>query len=219
MVFSRSLSGPSAHLIFFTGGKVRGPLAVVVFALAFAGAAARGQSVAEQTPQKGGSEIQVWTGAGHSAFNGAGATAVWNAGLRYGWILTNARGPGVLRGRFEYAVDAVPLNLIFQPKGVVYGMGLNPLGLKWNFDSSGRVAPYFDFGGGLLFTSSDVPLGVSRVNFTSGPGIGANVGHGKAHWSVEVRWLHISDAGLTADNPGINVIQVRAGIGWFHHKE
>ena len=194
-------------------------MAVVVFALALAGAAARGQSAAEQGPKKGGNEIQVWTGAGHSAFNGAGATAVWNAGLRYGWILTNARGPGVLRGRFEYAVDAIPLYLIFQPQGVAYGVGLNPFALKWNFDTSGRVAPYFDFDGGLLFTSSRVPAGVSRINFTSGSAIGANVGHGKAHWSLEVRWLHISNAGLADGNPGLNIIQVRAGLGWFHRKE
>ncbi len=219
VLFSSPRLGHLLHQMCFTGGRVRRPVAVVVFALALAGAAARGQSVAEPTPQKGGSEIQVWTGAGHSALNGVGATGVWNAGLRYGWILTNARGPGFLRGRFEYAVDAVPMYLIFQPQGVAYGVGLNPFALKWNFDTSGRVAPYFDFGGGILFTSSRVPAGVSRINFASGTAIGANVGHGKVHWSLEVRWLHISDAGLTDGNPGINVIQVRAGLGWFHRKE
>lgn len=193
---------------------------VIVFALALAGATtARGQSTAEQWPQKGGSELQVWTGGGHSALNGIGNTSAWNAGLRYGWILTNARGPGFLRGRFEYAVDAVPVYLIFQPRGVTYGVGLNPLALKWNFDTSRRVAPYFDFGGGVLFTSGDVPAGISRINFASGPALGVNIGHGKAHWSLEARWMHISDAGLTNENPGINILQVRAGLGWFHHKE
>lgn len=194
----------------------------MVFALAVAlawAAPARGQSTAEQWPEKGGTEFQVWTGAGHSALNGVGNTGVWNAGLRYGWILTNARGPGFLRGRFEYAVDAVPMYVFFQPRGIVYGAGLNPFALKWNFDTSGRVAPYFDFGGGVVFTTSDVPAGVSSINFASGAGFGLNIGHGKAHWSMEVRWLHVSDAGLTDHNPGINVFQVRAGLGWFHHKE
>jgi hypothetical protein len=194
----------------------------VVFAISvvLAGAAAAGgQSAAEQGPHKGGSEVQIWTGAGHSAFNGTSNTGLWNIGLRYGVILTNAHGPGFLRGRFEYAADAVPVYVIFQPRGAVYGVGLNPLGLKWNFDTSRRMAPYFDLDGGLLFTSSEVPRGVSNINFASGPALGVNVGHGRAHWSVELRWLHISDGGLTADNPGINVIQVRAGIGWFHRKE
>lgn len=193
---------------------------MVALALVLAGAtAARAQSAADQGPQKGGTEVQVWTGVGHSASGGASSTSVWNAGLRYGFILTNVHGPGFLRGRFEYAVDAVPMYLIFQPSGTVYGVGVNPFALKWLFDTSSRVAPYFDLGGGVLFTSSKVPAGVSRVNFASGPAVGVNVGHGKAHWSVEVRLLHISDAGLTNDNPGINVIQVRAGLGWFHPKE
>jgi hypothetical protein len=231
----------------FTGGIVR-RVGVVVFVLALAGTAAAwgqssvgqsaaqtagpsagqsggqsaGQSAGQDTdpgPQKGSEEIQVWTAVGHSAINGVGHTAVWNIGLRYGVILTDAHGPGFLRGRLEYAVDAVPVSVIFQPAGAVYGAGVNPFAFKWLFDRRGRVAPYFDFGGGVLFTSRDVPAGVSNINFASGPGMGANVGHGKAHWSLEMRWLHISNAGLTADNPGINIIQARVGLGWFHHKE
>jgi len=194
-------------------------VAVVVFVLALAGAsAARGQSAAQPGP-KDGTEIQVWSGAGHSAINGTDHTGVWNVGLRYGVILTDAHGPGLLRGRLEYAVDAVPMYLIFQPRGAVYGAGVNPFAFKWLFDRRGRVAPYFEFNGGVLFTTKDVPSGISNINFGSGTAIGVNVGHGKAHWSLEVRWLHISDAGLTADNPGINTIQLRAGLGWFHHKE
>jgi hypothetical protein len=218
-----SRSGHFLHQIAFTGGKVKRP-AVLVFLLSFGVAtAALGQSNSGQGPAegpaKGGEELQVWTSAGHSAINGTDHTGVWNAGLRYGMILTEPHGPRFLRGRLEYAVDAVPMYLIFQPSGVVYGAGVNPFAFKWLLDRRGRVAPYFEFGGGLLLTSRDVPPGVSNINFTSGSAIGANIGHGKTHWSVEVRWLHISDAGLTDDNPGINVIQVRAGIGWFHHKE
>jgi hypothetical protein len=194
---------------------------LIVFLLTLAAVpGARGQSSPNTEPQKGGEELQVWTSAGHSAINGTDHTGVWNTGLRYGMILTDPHGPRFLRGRLEYAVDAVPMYLIFQPSGVVYGVGINPFAFKWLLDRPGRrVAPYFDFGGGVLFSSRDVPPGVSNINFASGSAIGANIGHGKVHWSVEVRWLHISDAGLTDDNPGINVIQVRAGIGWFHHKE
>jgi hypothetical protein len=179
----------------------------------------RAQSSAQQEPQQDSTELQVWSGAGHSIVGGIGRTVVWNGGLRYGWVLTDALGPSFLRGRFEYAIDAVPLYLIFQPRGLVYGAGVNPFALKWLFDTRGRVMPYFDLGGGVLFTSNNVPANISRINFASGGGVGVNVGHGKAHWSLEVRWLHISDAGLTAENPGINSIQLRAGLGWFHHKE
>jgi hypothetical protein len=196
---------------------VRSRIGVIAFVLLLAGAtAARAQSAASEEPETGGTEVQVWTGLGHSASGGASSTTVWNAGLRYGFILTDLHGPGPLRGRFEYAVDAVPMYVIFQPKGAVYGVGLNPFALKWLFKTRGRVSPYFDLGGGVLLTSSQVPAGVSRVNFASGPAVGVNVGRGKAHWSIEVRLLHISDAGLTNDNPGINTIQVRTGLGWFH---
>jgi hypothetical protein len=191
----------------------------VLCAMCACAAALRAQSVAQQEPQQDSTELQVWSGAGHSVNGGADRTVAWNAGVRYGLVLTNAYGPSFLRGRFEYAIDAVPFYVIFQPHSVAYGAGFNPFALKWLFDTRGRVMPYFDLGGGVLFTSRQVPDGISNINFASGAGVGVNVGRGKTHWSLEVRWLHISDAGLTTENPGINTIQLRAGLGWFRHKE
>src|SRR5437660_740908 len=63
---------------------------------------------AEARPEDGGREIQLWTGGGHSVAGGTGKTSVWNLGLRYGWILTRPHGPGLLKGRFEYAGVGVP---------------------------------------------------------------------------------------------------------------
>jgi hypothetical protein len=37
----------------------------------------------------------------------------------------------------------------------------------------------------------------------------------KFNWSVEVRYLHISNAGLAVPNPGLNTVEVRLGIGKF----
>ena len=193
--------------------------AAVLCAICACAASLRAQSSLPQEPQQDSTELQVWSGAGHSVNGGTDGTVVWNAGVRYGWVLTKPHGPGILRGRFEYAIDAVPLNLIFQPHSVAYGAGFNPFALKWLFDTRGHVTPYFDLGGGVLFTSRQVPDGISNLNFASGAGIGVNVGRGKRHWSLELRWLHISDAGLTDENPGINTIQLRAGLGWFRHKE
>ena len=59
-------------------------------------------------------------------------------GLRYGWILTRPHGPGFLKGRFEYALDAVPAFLVFQPANTAFGVGFNPLNLKWNFATRGQ---------------------------------------------------------------------------------
>jgi hypothetical protein len=37
--------------------------------------------------------------------------------------------------------------------------------------------------------------------------------------SAEVRYMHISNAGLSALNPGINTIQFRLGFGCFSQKQ
>lgn len=169
---------------------------------------------AQEGPEKGGTEVQLWISGGHSVPGGRGDTGIWNAGLRYGWILTDAHLPGFLKGRFEYAVDAVPAYLIFQPSGTAYGVGLNPLNLKWNFVSHRKVSPYLELSGGTLFTTSKVPAGTSAVNFTSGAALGAHF-LGERVWALEARYLHISSAGLGDLNPGINLFEIRLGIGKF----
>ena len=170
---------------------------------------------AQEGPEKGATEVQLWTSAGHSVPGGRGNTGIWNAGLRYGWVLTGSHLPGFLKGRFEYAVDAVPAYLIFQPSGTVYGVGLNPLNLKWNFLSHGNLSPYLELSGGTLFTTSKVPPGTSAVNFTSGAALGTHF-LGRNAWAIEARYLHISNAGLGDLNPGINLFEIRLGVGKFH---
>ena len=175
-------------------------------------------AVAQDRPEEGGHELQVWTGGGRSVPGGTKDTGVWNVGVRYGWILTVPHGPGFLKGRFEYAVYAVPAFVVFQPSGTVYGAGVNPLGLKWIFATRSDVQPYLELNGGTLFTSHDVPAGTSAVNFTSSAALGVHFLHEHA-WTLEVRYMHISNAGLTKPNPGINTVQVRLGFGKFFGKK
>jgi len=170
---------------------------------------------AQARPEDGGRELQLWTGGGPSVPGGISNTGVWNVGLRYGWILTRPHGPGFLKGRFEYAVDAVPVFVVFQRYDTAYGAGVNPLGLKWDFASRGRVEPYLELNGGTLFTNHDVPAGTSAVNFTSAAAFGVHLLGNKYSWTLEARYMHISNAGLAAPNPGINTVQVRLGIGKF----
>lgn len=188
-----------------------GKLLVTVFLLTFPCITA----CAQQGPQQGANEVQVWTSGGHSVSGGRGNTGIWNAGLRYGWVLTDAHLPGFLKGRFEYAVDAVPAYLIFQPTGTAYGVGLNPLNLKWNFVARGRLSPYLELSGGTLFTTAKVPAKTASVNFTSGAALGTHILGPRYAWAIEARYLHISNAGLGDLNPGINTFEVRLGIGRF----
>ncbi len=171
-------------------------------------------------PEDGGHEIEVWTGGGHSVSGGTAKTAVFNVGLRYGWILCRPYGPGFLKGRFEYAVDIVPVFMVFQPANTAYGAGFNPLNLKWNFATRGQVVPYFELSGGPLFSNHEVPRGTSSVNFTPSASLGAHFLRERYNWSLELRYLHISNAGLSKPNPGINTVQLRLGIGkFFSHSD
>lgn len=166
-------------------------------------------------PEQGGSEIQLWTAGGHSVAGGRDDTGIWDAGLRYGWVISTLHGPGFLRGQFEYAIDAVPLYLIFQPRNTAYGIGVNPLNLKWDFERRGPIVPYTELSGGLLFTTHNVPPGTSSINFTPAAALGVHLLGERLAWTLEARYFHISDAGLSRLNPGVNTFEVHIGVGRF----
>ena len=170
---------------------------------------------AQARPEEDGHELSLWTGGGPSVANRFNDDGVWNVNLRYGWILTRPHGPGVLSGRFEYALDATPLYLVFQHPTTVYGGGFTPVVLKWNFATRGRLMPFADVNAGLLFTTSEVPAHTSTVNFTPGASAGIHILGEKNNISFSVRYGHISNAGLSRYNPGINTVQFTVGIGRF----
>jgi hypothetical protein len=175
------------------------------------------RAFAQDGPRADGNEIQFWTAGGHGTNGVTQHTGVWTAGFRYGWVITDPIGPKFMRGRFEYAVDAVPVFVIFQKTNTAYGVAVNPFALIWNFDTHGRFVPYVDLDGGVLFTNTQVPAGTSRINFTPSGGLGVHYLAKKLTWTADVRLVHISNAGLTAINPGINTVQLRVGVGWFTH--
>ena len=171
--------------------------------------------LAQTGPEKGGREVEIWTGGGHSVSGGRGDTSAFNVGLRYGWIITGPHLPSFLRGRFEYAVDAVPVFFVFQPANTAYGAGFDPITLKWNFERRRRLSPYIELCGGTLFTNHDVPTGTNTVNFTDQAAFGVHILGARHNVSLELRYMHISNAGLATPNPGVNTVQVRLGIGKF----
>ncbi len=174
---------------------------------------------AQAGPVERGHELQVWTGGGRGINGSQSGDGVWHVGLRYGLILTAPHGPGFLRGRLEYAVDAVPIFLVVQKTNTAYGVGVNPFAFKWALDTHTSVVPYFEIGGGTLFTNTKVPEGASRINFTTGGALGLHFLRSRHNISAEVRYMHISNAGLSALNPGINTIQFRLGFGLFSQKQ
>ena len=190
-------------------------LTVLVFAAFLYAPALRAQA----GPVEGGHELQVWTGGGHGINGSQSGDGLWNVGFRYGLILTAPHGPGFLRGRLEYAVDAIPIFLVVQKTNTAYGAGINPFAFKWALDTRKSVVPYLEIGGGTLFTNTKVPEGTSRINFTTSGALGLHLLRSKHNISAEVRYMHISNAGLATPNPGINTIQFRLGFGLFSQKE
>ena len=183
-------------------------------------AAAQTKSASQDLPaaslRQGTWDIGVWTGGGTGLTGSTSNIRFWNAGMRFGRILTREHGSGWLRGNLELAGDAIPAYVVFQNK-TVYGAGFNPALLKWNFTSGRKIAPFVEAGAGLLFTSSDVPLGTTTVNFTPQVGLGMHIfTREKRAVTLTARYVHISNAGLSTPNPGINTIQFTLGYHWFH---
>ena len=170
---------------------------------------------AQAGPEGASSEWQVWTSGGHALNGSTSDTGVWNLGLRYGLILTSPHGPGFMRGQLEYAFDVVPVWVITQKTNTAYGGSVDPFAFKWILSSPKKVKPYFLIEGGTLFSNTKVPEGTSQINFTTAAGFGAHILGEKHNFAVEVRFQHISNAGISNSNPGINTIQVRLGFGAF----
>ena len=143
---------------------------------------------------------------------------VWTAGFRYGWVITEPHGPGFLRGRFEYAVDAVPVFVVFQPTNTAYGAAVNPVraDLGFRYARPRRAVPRSRRRGSFYQHASSARE-LPGINFTTAGAVGVHFLAGKVNWTADVRFMHISNAGLQTLNPGINTVQLRLGLGWFTH--
>jgi hypothetical protein len=141
------------------------------------------------------------------------------AGVRVGRVMTGELGAGWARGTFEVDSEIMPLEYVLWSGGKnVYGFGVNPLVMKWNFTLGKKVIPYFLTQGGMLWTADNVPPGnTSKINFTSGAGVGLNY-FVKPRRSVnlDLRATHLSNASLGAHNPGVNAsLQLSIGYNWW----
>ena len=176
-------------------------------------------AVAQDLPStsltKGTWQFGVWGGGG-TAFRGSTSdTRMSNFGFRIGRVLTGEHGSGWNRGNLELAADIIPVFMVFQSQSV-YGGGVTTPIFRWNFTHGRKVSPYFEVGGGLLVSSTEVPPGTSSINFTPQGGFGFNIfTRQRRSVSFDARYMHISSAGLGDPNPGIDSVQFRVGFNWF----
>lgn len=166
--------------------------------------------------QKGAWDFGVWAGGG----TGLGDRTDWqfvNTGVRVGKVLTGEKGSGWARGHLEWAADIIPVYYVRQPIKNTIGGGFTPIILKWDFTAGKKVVPFLEAGAGVLFTTFEVPPGTSNVNFTPQAGFGVQIfTRPKSAIMLEARYEHISNAGQTSPNPGVNAsLQFRLGYIWF----
>jgi len=138
-------------------------------------------------------------------------------GSRFGYVLTEEHGKGILRGTFELGFDVIPLDE-YWINGGQYAGGVDPIMWKWNFTSGCKIAPYFAVVGGALFSNHNLPPGdTSQINFTSGPEIGTQIfrKNSRNSWDLMLKAYHLSNASIGNHNPGLNAnIQVMVGYSW-----
>jgi lipid A 3-O-deacylase len=189
--------------------------AVALFFLALASAA---QGLPSDSLTRGTWEFAPLVGGG-SGLGKSSNTQFFYAGGRAGWVLTGEHLPGLLRGNFEWAADALPVYLFFTPaNGTIYGASFKPVIWQWNFTSGKKIAPYIAAAGGIVFTTKDVPPGdTSPVNFTPQFVMGTRIFTQPRHaFFVEGSIAHLSSASLGSHNPGYNIsLLFTVGYSWF----
>lgn len=169
----------------------------------------------------GSKEYELFAQGGHSVSGGTADTSVFSAGGRFGYGLFSLGGhsdyKNVLRGTVEYTVEGIPIYVVAQPGTNAFGASFTPFNLKYNFTAAETFTPFLELGGGVLFTNNNVPAGTNTVNFTPQAGFGVHMpmSNGQSHVTLELKYIHISNAGLASPNPGVNTIQFKVGIGKF----
>lgn len=182
--------------------------------------------------QKGRNEFGVWGAISFDSTTLIGTTTgarFGNVGLRYGRVLAASK-----TFAFEWTIDAVPLAILSNDRFTlvpigsggfavqktrksVYGAGLSPIGLKFNFRRQHRVQPFASSTGGFLFFREDVPVsGAKRFNFTFDFGGGIQIiNSSRRAFTIGYKYQHISNGGRSLINPGVDVQLVYAGFSIF----
>lgn len=178
------------------------------------------ESTASEVPpghlQKGDQEWGLLAGVGiaHDIGGGIADREFLTLGGRIGRILTNQKGPGFLKGNAVFAVEILPVFLMFQEQ-TTYGASFTLL-LHHYMAPNSKVKPFLSLGAGALFSTDPIPPEAARVNFTLQAGIGIMwFPKTRLAYFLEYRIHHISNAELNEVNPGINSSYIQFGVSIF----
>lgn len=94
-------------------------------------------------------------------------------------------------------------------------IGLTPH-LRYNFATGTRWIPYVDVGMGIAFTEIRAPDLGSSFQFNEQAAVGVNYFFtNDVAVNFEIHFLHISSAGLSKPNQGVNTLGPCIGVNWF----
>ena len=137
---------------------------------------------------------------------------------RLGVMLNDVRGSGWLRGNYEFLLEGF-VGTIYQGPG--NGLGGATLQLRYNFvQPDTRWVPYFQIGAGGVYSDmyKDRARSVvgSAVNFNLQGAVGVR-NLLKEQWAVSLEGgcRHISNAGLSNRNAGLNSLGAQIGLSYF----
>jgi lipid A 3-O-deacylase len=134
--------------------------------------------------------------------------------LHYGWVFSDVVAKGHwYQGNWEL------LGELFggaqYNSRVAYLAGITP-GLRYNFITGTRLVPFVHAGVGATLTDIRAPdLGSTfEFNLQAGTGLQCFFRENAA-FTVQYRFIHISNAGIRQPNQGLNAHAVFVGVSWF----
>jgi hypothetical protein len=131
--------------------------------------------------------------------------------------------PATIVREFTFVQCGTPSRLGFIcPSGreVVYGGGINPIGLKMNFRRQHKFQPYIGGNGGFVTSVRPVPVDVpggTQYNYTFdlGGGLEFFSQNRRSSWKFGYRFQHISNAYRHNFNPGLDNNQFFIAYSFF----
>ena len=123
-------------------------------------------------------------------------------------------------GRMLLHQDWVVSYLDAEPQGSNPGGNGASLGtdvsLQWPAPEKASLAPYVEIGGGIQYAlGTAFPAHGSRFNFTINAGAGVLIpSRAGRTLNVAIRYLHISNAGVSSDNAGYDAFHLVVGVRW-----
>jgi opacity protein-like surface antigen len=169
----------------------------------------------------GGHEVELRGGALFSFLNSGVRKPVLDystASASFGWMLNDVHGSGFFRGNNEFVLEILGADTFKGPGH--YFAGSQSL-WRYNFVQPGaKLVPYFELGGGILV--NDIYHNQTQRLIGEGFEFGLHSGLGVRwmltdHWalSFEADYQHVSNAGLSRRNQGLNSLGSTLGINYL----